>query len=213
MASASPTTDATTDGFPTARKENGCFTNSFNPEFKMPNYATILRWVFRAPNMTNLPPNTEDLDKELPVIKHTKSEIFTEPSGLHFIWIGHATCLVQMDDFVFITDPIFSERCSMTPNMGPKRFRPPALQVDDLPNNLQAVVISHNHYDHLDLDSVQRLQTRYGDALTWYCGLGGRQWFLDCHIKNVVELNWGEDQKHPVRRSITTTHLLHSLCI
>jgi len=87
----------------------------------------------------------------------------------------------------------FSERCGIASFIGPKRYRPPALIINDLPDDLDAVFISHNHYDHLDYPSVKELNKRYGERLTWFCGLGTRQWFLDNHIKNVVELDWWEE--------------------
>jgi L-ascorbate metabolism protein UlaG (beta-lactamase superfamily) len=87
----------------------------------------------------------------------------------------------------------FSERCGIASYIGPKRYRPPALIINDLPDDLDAVFISHNHYDHLDYPSVKELNKRYGERLTWFCGLGTRQWFLDNHIKNVVELDWWEE--------------------
>ncbi|UJR33301.1 hypothetical protein I4U23_020751 [Adineta vaga] len=107
-----------------------------------------------------------------------------------------------MENFVFLTDPVFSERCGITSYFGPKRFRPPALTVDELPDNLEAIMISHNHYDHLDYPSVQSLNRRYGNRLTWFCGLGGRDWFLACHIQNVVELDWWQEWTHPKNKNI-----------
>jgi len=204
MANAAATTEnsSSDDGLVKSRRENGCYVNSFNPEFKQPSFGTIFRFLFVAPNNTRLPTDPAELDRILPVIKHSSDEIVKDSPGLRFIWIGHATCLVQMDDFTFITDPVFSDRCGITSNVGPKRFRPPALIVDDLPEKLEAVVISHNHYDHLDVPSVQSLNKRYGKALTWFCGLGLRQWFLDSHVENVVELDWWEEWKHPVCHSI-----------
>jgi len=181
-----------------SRIENGCYINSFNPEFKMPGFTTILRWMVTSPNNTRLPSNTEELNASLPVLKPNPDEIWKTTPGLRFLWIGHASCLVQMDDFMFLTDPVFSDRCGITSNIGPIRYRPPALTVNDLPDKLQAVVISHNHYDHLDYPSVKNLHKRYGNALTWFCGLGVGQWFRDCHIENVVELDWWQEWKHPV---------------
>lgn len=190
------------DGLIKARREGGRFVNSFNPKYKKPGFFTLLRWVTRAPNHTGLPREPETLDEALPVIKHRKEEIFQESTGLRLLWIGHASCLVQMDDFIFLTDPLFSERCGITPKIGPKRFRPPALVASDLPDKLQAVVISHNHFDHLDYPSVRAINDRFGKDLTWFCGEGTRQWFLDAGIVNVVELTWWQQWQHPVGESI-----------
>ncbi|CAF4995514.1 unnamed protein product, partial [Rotaria sp. Silwood1] len=85
-----------------------------------------------------------------------------------------------------------NERCGIASFIGPKRFRPPALIINDLPDDLDAILISHNHFDHLDYSSVKQLNKRYGERLTWFCGRGTRQWFLDNHVKNVVELDWWE---------------------
>ncbi|CAF3494776.1 unnamed protein product [Rotaria sp. Silwood1] len=130
----------------------------------------------------------------LPVIRHEKSEeLYLTKLGLRFIWIGHASCFVQMNNFRFLVDPVFSERCGVASFIGPKRFRPPALIINDLPDDLDAILISHNHFDHLDYSSVKELNKLYGERLTWFCGRGTRQWFLDNNVKNVVELDWWEE--------------------
>src|SRR5579871_6079024 len=87
-----------------SRIEHGRYINSFNPEFKLPGYTTFLRWILNAPNNTRLPADIEELNKVLPVIKPNPDEIVKTSPGIRFIWIGHATCLVQMDDFIFLTD-------------------------------------------------------------------------------------------------------------
>ncbi|CAF2048552.1 unnamed protein product [Rotaria magnacalcarata] len=188
--------------FVKSRIENNRYINSFNPEFKMPGFGAVLRWKIGDPNNTNLPADLERLDETLPVLKPKPDELLKTSPGLRFVWIGHASCLVQMDDFLFLTDPVFSDRCGITSSIGPKRFRPPALTVDDLPENLDAIVISHNHYDHLDYPSVQNLNARYGNRLTWFCGQGGREWFLDCHVENVIELEWWEECQHPKKEHV-----------
>ncbi|CAF1498172.1 unnamed protein product [Rotaria sordida] len=98
-----------------------------------------------------------------------------------------------MNNFRFLVDPVFSKRFGIAPFIGPKRFRPPALNINDLPDDLDAILISHNHMDHLDYPSVKQLNKRYGERLTWFCGRGTRQWFLDNHVENVIELDWWEE--------------------
>ena len=87
---------------------------------------------------------------------------FSEPpiSGVRHMWIGHATSLVQFDGITFLTDPIFSERCSPVQFMGIKRYRPTPCTIEQLPH-IHFVLISHSHYDHLDYGSVVALNERY----------------------------------------------------
>lgn len=87
-------------------------------------------------------------------------------------WLGHASVVVQMDGVTFITDPIFSDRASPSQMVGPKRYRDPPCSIHDLPSDLDAVLISHNHYDHLDMNSVTLLNARFGVDLRWFVPLG-----------------------------------------
>ena len=109
----------------------------------------------------------QELDKTLPVEKPDFSKLQNLPSdGLQVVWIGHATVLVQFDGVTILADPIFSDRCSPLQWIGPKRYRPPACKISDLPN-IDVIIISHNHYDHLDKGSVAKLNNRFGDKLRW----------------------------------------------
>ena len=84
-------------------------------------------------------------------------ESITDPSHeLQATWLGHSTFLVQAAGWNVLTDPVFSQRTSPVPGVGPLRYTPPACAVDDLPL-IHIVLISHNHYDHLDWDSVTSL--------------------------------------------------------
>lgn len=87
-------------------------------------------------------------------------------------WLGHASVVIQMDGVTFITDPIFSDRASPSQMVGPKRYRDPPCSIHDLPSDLDAVLISHNHYDHLDMNSVTLLNARFGVDLRWFVPLG-----------------------------------------
>ncbi|MFZ2493454.1 MAG: MBL fold metallo-hydrolase [Thermoanaerobaculia bacterium] len=80
-------------------------------------------------------------------------------NGIRVTWVNHATLLVQMDGVNILTDPIWSERCSPVRWAGPKRHRAPAIRFEDLPP-IDAVLVSHNHYDHFDVASLRKLSGR-----------------------------------------------------
>jgi L-ascorbate metabolism protein UlaG (beta-lactamase superfamily) len=102
-------------------------------------------------------------------------------------WIGHAAALVQIGPANVLTDPVFSERCSPVSWAGPKRVRAPGLSYDELPP-IHAVVVSHGHYDHLDLPSLRELHRRFRPLVVVPLGHGDllRAEGLD----RVVELDW-----------------------
>ena len=78
--------------------------------------------------------------------------------------IGHASALVQLDGVNILTDPVFSERASPFSFAGPKRKTPPGLTIDQLPR-IDIVLISHNHYDHLDKSSIEALNRQLRKAI------------------------------------------------
>jgi len=80
----------------------------------------------------------------------------TPASGLRVTWLGHSALVIELDGAVIVTDPAFSERCSPVDFAGPQRFHPPVVDVSSLPA-IDAVVISHDHYDHLDMATMQAL--------------------------------------------------------
>jgi N-acyl-phosphatidylethanolamine-hydrolysing phospholipase D len=102
-------------------------------------------------------------------------------------WIGHSTFLVQLDGVNILTDPIWSDRTSPVPFAGPRRLVPPGVRFEDLPP-IHAVVISHDHYDHLDLPTVRRLAREHRP--TFFVPLGLRTWFETLGIRRVVDLDW-----------------------
>ncbi|MCU0870454.1 MAG: MBL fold metallo-hydrolase [Burkholderiales bacterium] len=105
------------------------------------------------------------------------------------VWIGHATFLVQIAGRNVLTDPHLTERASPVGFAGPKRLVPPGLGFDTLPH-IDAVVISHNHYDHLDLGTVKQLARQAGGPPTYYVPKGLAAWFAAEGITRVVELDW-----------------------
>jgi len=109
-------------------------------------------------------------------------------------WIGHATLLVQMDHVSFLTDPTWSDTASPVSFAGPRRFVAPGLSIEQLPP-IDFVVVSHNHYDHLDLASLRALAERDG-ATRFYVPLGNGDLLRDNGVANVSELDWGESREH-----------------
>ena len=107
-------------------------------------------------------------------------------------WVGHATLLVQLQGVNILTDPIWSDQAGPF-GFGPRRLQPPGLRFEDLPP-IHAVVISHDHYDHLDLRTVQRLARTH--APTFFVPLGVREWFAERGIAEVVELDWWQRHVH-----------------
>ena len=105
--------------------------------------------------------------------------------------INHSTTLVQVAGLNILTDPIWSPRCSPFSFAGPRRYRPPALRFDDLPP-IDLVLISHDHYDHLDTPTLRRLAPHRPQVLT---GLGNGPVVRGCGLE-VAELDWWQAREH-----------------
>lgn len=115
-------------------------------------------------------------------------------------WLGHAGVLVQLppldpakgsQPIRCLFDPIFSMRCSPSQRAGPIRAYPPPCRVQDLPA-IDAVFISHNHFDHLDYDTIMAIWKSSKESIRFFVPLGNRQWFVECGISKdcVTEMDW-----------------------
>ena len=107
-------------------------------------------------------------------------------------WISHATLLIQLDGLNILTDPHWSDRASPVSFAGPKRLVPPGLRFEHLPP-VHLVLISHDHYDHLDLQTVRRLANVHRPQ--FLVPLRLKKWFEEMEISNVKELDWWDSQK------------------
>ena len=114
-------------------------------------------------------------------------------------WIGHSTLLVQLDGVNVLTDPQWSPRASPVAFGGPRRVTPAGLAFEALPP-IHVVVISHDHYDHLDVATVTRLWEVHRPR--FLVPLGHRGWFGDLGITDVEELDWWQER---VVRGVTFT--------
>lgn len=106
-------------------------------------------------------------------------------------WVGHSTLLIQLDGVNVLTDPQWSARASPVSFGGPRRLVPPGLRFEDLPP-IHVVVISHDHYDHLDRDTVTRLAALHRPR--FLVPLGLKAWFADLGITDVEELDWWDER-------------------
>lgn len=116
-------------------------------------------------------------------------------SGLHITWYGHASALVEIDGAAVLIDPVWSDRVSPSAHVGPKRLHPVPHELSDLPA-VSAVVISHDHYDHLDMATVLELTRSTSAVFVVPLGIGAHLARWGVPGDRVVELDW--DESHSV---------------
>jgi L-ascorbate metabolism protein UlaG (beta-lactamase superfamily) len=121
-------------------------------------------------------------------------------------WIGHATLLFEHAGKTVLTDPMFSERASPVSFSGPKRVVPPARQLDGLPD-IDLVVISHAHYDHLDMPTLRQLAALQPD-ITVIAPLGVGRYVREAGFTDVRELDWWQAAELP-GMTVTATPSRH----
>jgi len=128
--------------------------------------------------------------QHVPVQVHPKPDAVTKDGEVQVIYINHATVLIMTKQGNILTDPIWSERCSPLKRIGPKRVAQPGLKFEDLPP-IDLVLVTHNHYDHLDLPTLKRLEKEHSPRFV--TGLGNRKLLINSGMQNVQELDWWEE--------------------
>ena len=167
-----------TDGlYASNRKPDGTF---FNPWLPQPEKSVLdlIRWKVFSRNSV---PEQNGRYETAPTVANDGGYLKNPGAPPSLTWVGHATYVVQMDRKVFVTDPFFSERAFL-----PKRLVPPAFGPGALPDGV-VVLISHNHYDHLDADSIEALAAK---ASLMVCPLGLGNFLKEHGAKKVHEMNW-----------------------
>ncbi len=131
----------------------------------------------------------------VPIVPATRATFAERPaSGLRITWLGHSSTLIEIDGYRVLVDPIYGERVSPTQLVGPKRFHRPPLPLAELPE-LDVVVITHDHYDHLDYPAVRGLvKSASQQRVQWVTTLG-----VGAHLEQwgvapakITELDWGD---------------------
>ncbi len=160
---------------PTTRAVNGKRLNLF----------TILRARMRrnSEEWSAWPEHVENKHYPVPTV---------EPPTISFI--GHSTFLIRLPGLTILTDPVFSARCSPSQFVGPKRVRAPGIALSHLPH-VDLILLSHNHYDHMDLISLRQLRARF-PKLAIVTMLGNAAYLRKKGIRGAVELDWWHSHRH-----------------
>ena len=153
-------------------------------------FGALLRWILYE---RLVHPRPKDPD---PSVFRRVAAKFDQPRAsaerLTVTWVGHSTLLVQIDGLNVLTDPMWGERASPVSFAGPRRWVPPAVAFDELPP-IDVVVLSHNHYDHLDAPTVRRLIARAPEA-HWLAPLGVADFVRARGAMKVEELDWWDER-------------------
>lgn len=166
---------------------------------------SLLKWRWEA-----LWKNIPSADAyQFPMAENDSEFLRSNREKTTLTWIGHATLLLQIRGRNILTDPHFSERASPVQWAGPKRAAPPGLALEDLPP-IDAVLLSHDHYDSLDDETIRRLAERpTAETTVYYVPLGFRHWFEERGITRVVELDWWESSSTDGKLKVTAVPMQH----
>lgn len=128
----------------------------------------------------------------LPVIPRTQNDYATPPAeGLRVTWFGHSSILMEIDGKRVLTDPVWGPRTAPSSYIGPKRFHPMPLALEELPQ-IDAVVISHDHYDHLDFPTIQKLAET---DIPFFVplGVGAHLAYWGVAEERITEMDWWQE--------------------
>ncbi|HEX6982359.1 MAG TPA: MBL fold metallo-hydrolase [Balneolaceae bacterium] len=164
-------------------------------------YLEVLKWWFSKNDKGEWPKIAQG---DLPKFRLPEKRVSL--GDLHVTFINHATFLIQVDGLNILTDPIWSDRASPYNWIGPKRQHPPGLKFEDLPP-IDLVLISHNHYDHLDLKTVRQLHREHNPQFVVPLGV---EQFLDEHDVTLnTHLDWWDEYRFNDKLSLTAVPARH----
>jgi N-acyl-phosphatidylethanolamine-hydrolysing phospholipase D len=166
------------------RAPDGSFRNPW-PDSNLHTGRDVLRFLGERRTQTRAPtPARGSFPVSHPAIQHPRADV----TDFTATWIGHSTVLLQFGGLNVLTDPVFSQRAFPVQWTGPRRVMDPALPIHELPP-LDLVLLSHNHYDHLDRPAVKRI-AREHPGTTWIVPLGLGPYIRGWGARDIVELDW-----------------------
>ena len=163
------------------------FRNPF-PTYEDRNFADFVQWFLIDRIKGNKPKKPKSYQFE--IVENDGNYLRKNTNEYTVTWIGHSTLLIQLQGLNILTDPIWSPRCSPFQSFGPSRFVPPAVDLDNLPD-IDIVLISHNHYDHLDRQTIEKL----GNDPLYIIPLKIGKFLEDLQITNYEEMDWWDSIK------------------
>jgi L-ascorbate metabolism protein UlaG (beta-lactamase superfamily) len=176
------------------RFRDGKFHNTAPTQMMREPFGASMAWDFVAKGSRRVP------KLPLPIYADTKKALSSSSSSspLRLTWLGHSTVLIEIDGVRLLTDPVWGERASPVTFSGPKRFHRPPLSLADLPP-VDAVVLSHDHYDHLCKHTVRALAAgaspNFSGRFITALGVGAHLERYGVLSDNITELDWGEGTK------------------
>jgi N-acyl-phosphatidylethanolamine-hydrolysing phospholipase D len=164
-------------------------------EFEPKGLSEVLRWRREAARLRLPPPPRAPTPRVAPELDWLRANAAAGAAMAPAVtWIGHATAMVQLGGLTVLTDPMFSARASPLPLVGPRRHAAPGLALAELPQ-VDLVLVSHNHYDHLDAASVVTLNRQPGGPPLFVVPLGLKDWLAARGITRSIELDWWDRQR------------------
>ena len=166
---------------------------------KYPHDAKQSFWLWKWEQMKHGLPEPPPGGWKIPHVKTDAAALRANAGESTATWIGHASFLVQLAGMNILVDPQFSARASPVPFAGPKRIVRLPIEVPELPR-IDVVLVSHNHYDHLDVDSVKRLAALPSGSPIFLVPLGLKAWFREIGIERVEERDWWQSRSEGTLR-------------
>jgi L-ascorbate metabolism protein UlaG (beta-lactamase superfamily) len=167
---------------PSAHNDGKRFYNQY-PGIKNRSLRDALHWLaFRKP---------AKWPKHVPSVQHKNIKKRVEGDELCTVFVNHSTVLLQTQGLNILTDPIWSKRCGPFSLFGPRRVASPGIKLQDLPP-IDIVLVSHNHYDHMDLPTLKLLNKAHHPL--FIISLNNSPYLKKIGIKNILEMNWWEEK-------------------
>lgn len=172
----------------------------FNPGLKIKkSLRNVMKMLKEKRSKNKWPKWRENTAKPILATELTDDQVY-------ITYVNHASHLIQLQNLNIITDPIFSKRAGPLSLVGPKRVRSPGIKLKKLPH-IHVILVSHNHYDHMDLGSLKKLEKLFHPLII--VPLGNKKYLAEKKFHNVVELDWWQTHQINSSQSVTLVPAQH----